>query len=566
MFVVPKGGVMDYSLPASVLVVTANNQQSFWSALFKNDDPTAACVSFSHEALSTHIKRLRPALIILDPPETEPKASNIQRIRDALRSHRGFLFIATAESPVPWLMSLPTPEGWLPKSLSGDQLRAYIKKQLRQCQAQLYRQSLENHRCVGQHSQKLAARFVQKHQQEDHASVVWLGIPQPDKWRKLLGIGAFYDLTLMWFKRLRQALKNLSVIRISETTVMVLAPTDHTNTSRWFSRLQSAFQQPLTIGEHSVVTGLCGVAFSHFSRHPDAKEWLKHGERSLLKQQTSDDETNKELHFVGETPHEKRSLLIKAQLQQAINDRRFRWLYQPFVSQKEDNREKYQLMMRIITTNGSMLAGKDYLDAARNSGLLETLDHIVLEQAINWLQQAREGRHYCLLINQGLNAYLHHHRDSRVSSLVEKVSPFINPTDDCPSHQLVIQFDVQDAIVHMAQLDSLGKTLRHAGIAMCLSGFSGASEQWRALEQLQADWVRTPSPQHDPTFFTGGKDSPCAALITQAHAGGQQVFVPQVDTMKQTAQLWTLGVDYLQGHFIQPPTAEVDFSFSQQSL
>ena len=55
-------------------------------------------------------------------------------------------------------------------------------------------------------------------------------------------------------------------------------------------------------------------------------------------------------------------------------------------------------------------------------------------------------------------------------------------------------------------------------------------------------------------------------LVRAAHDGGRAVIAPKVETAQAAASLWTMGVDLIQGNFVQQPGAELGFDFSASAL
>jgi len=559
---------MDRHHTPSVLVAGPPDRQPFWEAIFSHQPWAVTCCELTADAVCQALAQSQPDLLLLDLPRKGEVPGDIARLQASLQQFHGPWLCCVGDTPPDWLNELPAANGFLPRNGGATLVRASLDKLFSQHQRWHGLRHRQKQRCLGQQGLLLASRFARQNRSKENASVVWLGMANPGKWPQILGPGAFADVCLRWFERLDQALKKFTVVRLSETSAMVLAGSNPRQTRQWFGRLRDAFRQrPLSINGHSLTPDLCGVALSHFGHHDDLDNWLLRGELRLAQRQSKTGEgDSNELEFLGEAPGDKQYHLVKTQLQQAIADRRFSWLYQPFVSRHEDGYEKYQLMMRVITSSGKELAGKDYIDVARRSGLLEQLDNLVLEQAIRWLHQAPEGHRYCLLLNQDLKSFTNpHQRQARLRQMEAEIHARNNDSSSF-SHQLVIQFEASDATTQMAFLEETGEALHQAGVTLCLTGFTGTGEQWQALEKLRADWVRTVSPGQDRAFFEGGGDSPFASLVQQAHRSGLRVFVPQVDNMEQMASLWAQDVDYLQGYFIQRPATEVEFSFSQQSL
>jgi EAL domain-containing protein (putative c-di-GMP-specific phosphodiesterase class I) len=56
------------------------------------------------------------------------------------------------------------------------------------------------------------------------------------------------------------------------------------------------------------------------------------------------------------------------------------------------------------------------------------------------------------------------------------------------------------------------------------------------------------------------------ALVELAHELGTRVIAPRVEDARGAAALWTAGVDFIQGNFVQPAHKELTFDFQASVL
>ncbi len=573
---------MDCTNNKRVLIICNSKRHPIWKKLFRDIEGYLAAFVTPQEILAADTEprqKLSANILVCDLTASASAPGFLPELNRFLGAFPGPRLLSENTATAHWAGEIQATDGIFTTGAVAAVAESQLNSLVRAHRLRNQHHRLRRQVPLGHQAQSLIAAFIQPHLEAEagrkapaaasspnQASVVWLGLADVCRWQQKLPPGAFSDLCQAWFARLQQSLRKFNVLRLSATTAVVLAATGHDSTRHWFSRLREAFQKkPFAVQGQSLLTDLVGVAFTDFCRHGDASEWITEAETQLGQLQSG---TQKNpaggLYFVAESAGDKAYHLIKAQLQQAIAERRITWLYQPFVGKHEDGREKYQLMMRVVTSTGKELAGKDYIDVARRSGLLEELDAMVLEQAIRWLHQTPAEQQFCLLVNQDLHAYL---TTPGLKQRLQLIDTEMHPDSDAPfAHQLVIQFDTDQAVVQMARLADIGEALHQDGITLCLSGFRDDDSHWQAAKALQADWVRSDPPGHNEKLFSGGEKSPFASLVERAHNSHIKVLVPQVDTMDMMARLWNQDVDFLQGYFIQRPAADVAFTFQQQTL
>jgi len=50
-------------------------------------------------------------------------------------------------------------------------------------------------------------------------------------------------------------------------------------------------------------------------------------------------------------------------------------------------------------------------------------------------------------------------------------------------------------------------------------------------------------------------------LVHHAHEGGRRVIAPRIEDAQSAAMLWTVGVDFIQGNFVQHEAQNLDYDF-----
>jgi EAL domain-containing protein (putative c-di-GMP-specific phosphodiesterase class I) len=55
-------------------------------------------------------------------------------------------------------------------------------------------------------------------------------------------------------------------------------------------------------------------------------------------------------------------------------------------------------------------------------------------------------------------------------------------------------------------------------------------------------------------------------LATRMHEIGSAVIVAQIEQPQTIARVWSCGIDFIQGNFLQLPSEELSFDFSESAL
>ncbi|HET7065913.1 MAG TPA: EAL domain-containing protein, partial [Rudaea sp.] len=132
--------------------------------------------------------------------------------------------------------------------------------------------------------------------------------------------------------------------------------------------------------------------------------------------------------------------------------------------------------------------------------------------------------------------------------------------------QLAIEFRLADAQAHLHDLAAFAAEARKLQVHIALSGFEAGAMAFQLLEQLPVTFIKI-----SPRYVDEGLRSPAVReelrqIIGHARAQGKQVIAPRVENAQSAAQLWTAGVDYMQGDFVQKAGQDLNFDFHAASI
>ena len=245
---------------------------------------------------------------------------------------------------------------------------------------------------------------------------------------------------------------------------------------------------------------------------------------------------------------------LVAMLQQALDSNSFLLLFQPIISLHGDERENYEVLLRMNNPQGEAVPPSDFLAAARDAGLAEKLDRWVLLNAIRQLGEKRAtGRNTRLFITLG-SASL------QDPMLLPWLSAALKAAR-LPADALVLQFCEPDAVAYLRQAKALSQGLSELHCKIGITQFGSALNPFNTLRHLHVDFVKI-----DDSFIhdlSGAEQQEnLKALISGLHAQAKLTMVPGVDNASVLTTLWQTGVNYVQGLYLQGPSPRMDYEFS----
>lgn len=255
---------------------------------------------------------------------------------------------------------------------------------------------------------------------------------------------------------------------------------------------------------------------------------------------------------------------IIPRLHECLAENAFVLFFQPIISVRGDSDEHYEAFLRMPLRKGgeqnddtAMLSAEEFLGAALQAGLGGKIDRWVILQAIKLLSAHRASGHETrLTVNL-----------CAMSMLDPGFVPWLGVAIRAarlPSDALIFQITESDAMANLAQAKAFTRGMHDLHCRTSLSRFTGAGNASQLLRHLPVDFVKL-----DPSLIDAVQSHPeykdeLSKLIALLQGQGRLTIVPMVENAKLLAALWQAGANYIQGHYLQEPTTEMDFDFTSE--
>jgi EAL domain-containing protein (putative c-di-GMP-specific phosphodiesterase class I)/CheY-like chemotaxis protein len=235
----------------------------------------------------------------------------------------------------------------------------------------------------------------------------------------------------------------------------------------------------------------------------------------------------------------------------ALDGNGFSLLFQPIVALRGEEREQFQALLRLRGADGHVYAAAEIVPAAVQSGLIDAIDRWVLAYCINLIAaQKQEGRAPRLFVNQSLESVQDRSLPAWLGGLLRERG--------VAGDAISLELRAADAAAALPAVERHAESLRAFGVGLTLSGFeSGTAGE--LLLALPADFVKI-SPRYLRSSAEGAAEE-LRALVERVHDAGKRVIAPHVEDARGVATLWTAGIDFVQGNFVQHADHELAFDF-----
>lgn len=249
---------------------------------------------------------------------------------------------------------------------------------------------------------------------------------------------------------------------------------------------------------------------------------------------------------------------ILDQLRAALDGDGLQLAFQPVVAVAGGDEAQFQVLLRLVGTEGTEHLAGEFIAAAESAGLMPQLDRWAMEQSLALMQQRRaESRPVRLFVSQSLRTL---GQDNNAVWLIEALQQ-----SGVDGTSLVIDLRLEEALVHSMLLRQFCEQMVPAGVQFSLSQYRHGTDADVLLQQLPLGYVRLSSDFAKNPLPPGLRDE-MRQIIERAHRLGLQVIGQAVEDPQAAAALWMGGIDFIQGNLVKRAEHVLDFDFKHATL
>ncbi len=238
-----------------------------------------------------------------------------------------------------------------------------------------------------------------------------------------------------------------------------------------------------------------------------------------------------------------RALEWERKIREALDEDRFSLFAQPILHIASGAVSHYEVLIRMIGTDGKLVPPGDFLEVAEQFGLMNAIDRWVLERGVAAL--ADLPAHVGLAVN--------------ISGLAFgdlDLFPWLAGTIDrfgVDASRLTLEITETAAVADLGDAMRFMAVLRELGCKFALDDFGVGFSSFEYLKRLPVDVLKI-----DGSFVRGLRDSETDrhlvhAMVEVARGLGKEVVAEFVEDEETVGILAEMGVDYAQGFHIGRP-------------
>lgn len=241
----------------------------------------------------------------------------------------------------------------------------------------------------------------------------------------------------------------------------------------------------------------------------------------------------------------------------ALHNHRMSLVYQPIMRLSGEPQELYEVFLRMQNTFGAEIPTSAIFPAAAEHRFVTVLDEWVIASALEILGKR-------LKTGQPTNFFI-----KLSSEAIKDENVLLNLTKHMKVNQvsgqhLIIEISETTALANPSGAQAFLRGLKQLKCRSALEHFGAGINSMKLLDELPVDYLKI-----DSSLIAGVRSDresveTLQRIVDLAHAAGKFTIAECLEDAASLVVLFDSGVDFAQGFYIQEPSTEMDFNFSDQ--
>jgi len=312
----------------------------------------------------------------------------------------------------------------------------------------------------------------------------------------------------------------------------------------------------VTIDDETINT-TCSVGVALIDKNsPECNEILARVEKAS--DEATENGTNQISIYIpkeGELTRYEADSKFKGQLTDAISNNKFVLHYQPIVSLHGDTDERYEVFVRLKGEDKKLIMPQDFFPAAERIGMAVAIDRWVLARTIKVLHERwKKGKRTRFFIKLSAPSL-------KDDTLVDWLD-FQIKEKKLPADCLIFEVKEAAAVTNLKYTKTMCDKLRKIKCGFVLDDFGTGANPFQLLEHIEVDYIRL-----DRTFMEdlleNTQNQEAIQKITEQAGKRDKLTITQfVPDAASLSVLWGMGVNFIQGYFLQEPSPVMNYDFT----
>ncbi|MDX1442375.1 MAG: bifunctional diguanylate cyclase/phosphodiesterase [Gammaproteobacteria bacterium] len=230
----------------------------------------------------------------------------------------------------------------------------------------------------------------------------------------------------------------------------------------------------------------------------------------------------------------------------ALKENRFQLVYQPIASLEGDVSEKFDILVRMKDEDGNEVMPGEFIPAAQRNNLMTGIDRWIVSHALTKLKKSldegKKAQFFIRLSDQTVS-------DAKFSQWLDGQLKNVG----LPAKALIIQVAESIAEQNLKETKDIGDTCRKYKQGIALEHFGVGRSPMQMFDHIKMSFVKIDGSFMDVIGKDEAKRNHVQEIIEKAKELDIETVAERVENANTMAVLWQLGINYIQGNYVQEP-------------
>ncbi len=229
-------------------------------------------------------------------------------------------------------------------------------------------------------------------------------------------------------------------------------------------------------------------------------------------------------------------------IKSALMENRFRLVQQPIASLLGEDKGMFDVLVRMLDEQGGEVLPAEFIAAAERNDLMKNIDRWVIGASMSFAANRKAS---CIFVRLSKDTIL----DKSVVAWLEtqlrslKIEP----------KRLCFQVTEEIATQYMRQTTEISESLRKLGFRFALEHFGVGRDPLKLLGTIGMNFIKVDGSLMQGLSTNQLQQQRVKGLVEAAKRKSVETVAERVEDANTMAVLWQLGIEFIQGYFVNAP-------------
>src|SRR6202050_4831894 len=229
-------------------------------------------------------------------------------------------------------------------------------------------------------------------------------------------------------------------------------------------------------------------------------------------------------------------------IKSALMENRFRLVQQRIASLLGEDKGMFDVLVRMLDEQGGEVLPAEFIRAAERNDLMKNIDRWVIGASMSFAANSKAS---CIFVRLSKDTIL----DKSVVGWLETQLRSLK----IEAKRLCFQVTEEIATQYVRQTTGLAKSLRKRGFPFALEHFGTDRDPLKLLSGIGMNFIKVDGSLMQGLSTNQLQQQRVKGLVEAAKRKGVETVAERVEDANTMAVLWQLGVEFIQGYFVNAP-------------